>query len=469
MEPPGDLPVPQSGPPNVIDDATATIISEFTNSFKDRIPANVTPKLEALIASRKAKVHILEHCNKDQITEIMSNLDRVLPFYNPNHVLARRSLRFLRKICATKGCCPPSLFLPQGSVEFEQPRHVGLGSFGIVYRGRLNQTQLVAIKLLRGHLQREDGVISGVVSSFPKEAIVWKHLEHDNIVPFLGVDRGDDQNTHGLVSLWMDHGQIGTYLNTEAGQRADRRELIMDVARGLSYLNEISIVHGDLKCANILVDAAGHARLADFGLSVVMRGVDSTHHKVDSEKGGGTKRWMSPELHRERPALRTAQSDIYAFAMVMHEIFSGGIPFPLIYHNTEVKEQVVANGMRPDRPTNAEDVGLTDRVWNLMTDCWSSEPEHRPSICFVLNELAKSFNLPVAPAALTAGPNNTSLDPAQLYKQPALALQPHPALALQPQPALVSPPPIATPAESSGTQPVRRAHTAPMRFNARAR
>lgn len=59
------------------DDATATIISEFTNSFKDRIPANVTPKLEALIASRKAKVHILEHCNKDQITEIMSNLDRV--------------------------------------------------------------------------------------------------------------------------------------------------------------------------------------------------------------------------------------------------------------------------------------------------------------------------------------------------------------------------------------------------------
>lgn len=66
----------------------------------------------------------------------------------------------------------------------------------------------------------------------------------------------------------MDHGQIGTYLETEAGQRADRRELVrirccfpslthpegeqfpqvMDVARGLSYLNEISIVHGDLKC-----------------------------------------------------------------------------------------------------------------------------------------------------------------------------------------------------------------------------
>lgn len=81
-----------------------------------------------------------------------------------------------------------------------------------------------------------------------------------------------------------------------------------------------NIVHGDLKGANILVNANGEAALADFGLSAVIAvaGQPSTH----TSNGGGSFRWMAPELlmPREGIMVKTRASDIYSFGSVILEV-----------------------------------------------------------------------------------------------------------------------------------------------------
>ena len=116
---------------------------------------------------------------------------------------------------------------------------------------------------------------------------------------------------------------------------------LSEVTSGVVYLHELKIVHGDLKgvslmfwvCgyltykrieqANVLVDNAGTARLADFGLmsTVALSTVLFSESVVSS---GGTLHWMSPELldptHFGSEGRPTRESDCYALGMVVYEV-----------------------------------------------------------------------------------------------------------------------------------------------------
>ncbi|KAF8183315.1 kinase-like domain-containing protein, partial [Mycena galopus ATCC 62051] len=119
---------------------------------------------------------------------------------------------------------------------------------------------------------------------FTKEALMWHSPKHGNIVPFLGFNSTTFPNpTSALVSLWMTQGSVLQYIerNSPVAPYA-----LDDVIQGLSYLHSASVVHGDLNGRNILVDERGRARLADFGLSALIK----------PEPELSSTRWMSPEL-----------------------------------------------------------------------------------------------------------------------------------------------------------------------------
>jgi serine/threonine protein kinase len=79
--------------------------------------------------------------------------------------------------------------------------------------------------------------------------------------------------------------------------------------------------------ANVVIDADGRPLLTDFGLSSIMAGANSIV-AMSSGKGRGTVRWMAPELSDPNPAgaeiAASTEADIYAFAMVAIEVFTGG-------------------------------------------------------------------------------------------------------------------------------------------------
>ena len=156
------------------------------------------------------------------------------------------------------------------------------------------------------------------------------------------------------------------------------------------------MIHGDLKgvrlrwpesCfnltdssafkANILVDQAGRARLADFGLVTVISDYSSLLSS-SSHTQGGTARWMSPELidpqrFGVKKNRRTKSSDCYALGMVVYETISGRLPF---YQHADLT--VVMKVLEGERPTRG--AGFAGSLWHMLTLCWAPQPGNRPTI-----------------------------------------------------------------------------------------
>lgn len=75
---------------------------------------------------------------------------------------------------------------------------------------------------------------------------------------------------------------------------------------------------------------------------------------------------------------------------------SGNVPFS--QHNTLAVIYKTVNGARPERPTNAAAIGLSDALWKIVEDCWKQQPQERPAVRAVLNEFYHIIRLWAPPS-----------------------------------------------------------------------
>ena len=116
-------------------------------------------------------------------------------------------------------------------------------------------------------------------------------------------------------------------------------------------------------------------------------------------------RWMSPELLDPdqfgiKDGRLTRGSDSYAFGMVILEVFSGQPPFK--QYRDVVVMRMVLEGKRPGRPSGPEGVWFTDGLWQMLTLCWKSQRESRPSIGAILEFLERGSST-WKPSSMQAG------------------------------------------------------------------
>ncbi|KAG6808046.1 hypothetical protein H0H92_005591 [Tricholoma furcatifolium] len=173
---------------------------------------------------------------------------------------------------------------------------------------------------------------------------------------------------------------------------------------------------------NILVNESGRACVADFGLSSVSNKeiLAWTSHSPVASKGG-TVRWQAPELfdpEGEEDVHNTKASDIYAWAFVAYEIFTGEAPLAHISRDTTIVHKVLG-GERPRRPPNSSPSwsawGLTEDIWELMETCWNPDPAQRPNVSVVVERLQWALPRNIQKDA-EAETNGDSLSPGQFRK-----------------------------------------------------
>ena len=98
----------------------------------------------------------------------------------------------------------------------------------------------------------------------------------------------------------------------------------------------------------------------------------------------GISRWLAPELinpprkKRHQQPMGTKQADIFAFAMLAIEVFTGQLPFGDIGPETVIL--MISRGQRPEKPQGAENCGLTPGIWRFIQKCWHQNPAKRPDI-----------------------------------------------------------------------------------------
>jgi serine/threonine protein kinase len=254
---------------------------------------------------------------------------------------------------------PGVKFIPCDKLSKEN--YLAHGAFGAVSRAKLGKID-VAVKRPHDPLDIETEV----------RILTQISADCHHIVGFYGVTI-DKVDRLGIVMEYCAQGTLRHYLKKEFKhiQWQDKLILANEIATGLNFIHRGGYLHRDLHSKNILIDETGRAMITDFGLS---RDIDRTQstHAVH-----GIAPYIPPERLKKPPERYTQESDIYSLGVVFWEISSGTVPFATIEPRGIYLE--VVNGKR-EIPI----VGTPSLYEQLYTQCWDSNPNHRPSLDHVL-------------------------------------------------------------------------------------
>jgi serine/threonine protein kinase len=211
--------------------------------------------------------------------------------------------------------------LPPFQVEPLPPRYetlgeLGRGGMGIVYKARDRETgEVLAVKVLRPEIAAD----TQILERFKNELRLAHQITHRNVARLYEFHRSG-----GAVHLSMEFVE-GESLRSLL-QRSGKLPIpqILDLARqlaaGLSEAHRQSIAHRDLKPENIMLTANGELKVMDFGISRSFAAdVTSTLAII------GTPAYMSPEQAEGNTV--DHRTDIYAFGLILYEMFTGASPF----------------------------------------------------------------------------------------------------------------------------------------------
>jgi serine/threonine-protein kinase len=241
----------------------------------------------------------------------------------------------------------PGLEILPGLTLLRRLGHGGMGEAWLARDAELGCD--VVAKLLPGDAPPER------LALLRREARLVRKLKHPRIVPVYGFRAGER-----FCAVTLRHMTGGDAGARRSAAPAEIVRLGRDVADALAYLHALGVVHRDVKASNVLLDDAGRAHLADFGIATVAHG-DEDGIVV---RGGGSRASMSPQ--QRAGALPLPADDLYALGVLLFELLSGQTP--------EIDHDSVA-GSAPALP---ETLPIPARLRGLVGSLLAPSPEARP-------------------------------------------------------------------------------------------
>ncbi|XP_022150792.1 receptor-like cytosolic serine/threonine-protein kinase RBK2 isoform X1 [Momordica charantia] len=199
--------------------------------------------------------------------------------------------------------------------KFSHENLIGKGGYAEVYKGRLQDGQLIAVKRLTKGAPDERTVC------FLSELGIIAHIDHPNTAKLIGC--GIDGGMH-LVFKLSQNGSLGSFLHGPNASKLDwskRYKIALGIADGLLYLHDNCqrrIIHRDIKADNVLLTEDFEPQICDFGLAKWLP-KQWTHYSVS--KFEGTFGYFAPEYFMH--GIVDEKTDVYSFGVLLLELITG--------------------------------------------------------------------------------------------------------------------------------------------------
>lgn len=216
------------------------------------------------------------------------------------------------------------------------------------------------------------------LENFLKEARILKSANFIHIVKFFGIYL--NEKSYYLVLEYVSGGNLRDFIIDHSPELyvSHLLKMILDTCSGMIFLANKHIVHGDLRLSNLLVtkiDEKYVVKISDFGLSrsILFSNITDLSDDVAIK-------WAAPETLKYQNF--SEKSDVWAFGIVMWEIFSKGkLPYTDL-SNSQTINQVIEQGYRLPQPKDCPPL-----IYDLMIACWNFNSEDRPSFSSFLNPI----------------------------------------------------------------------------------
>ena len=260
--------------------------------------------------------------------------------------------------------------------RYEGLRRLGRGGMGEVWAARDRVLRRdVAIKLLLV----DEGLSSDLPARFEREAVAAAQINHPNVVALY--DRGVHEDVVFLVMELIDGMPLSTLIHASGVLPLARAlELAEQICAALEATHAAGVVHYDIKPRNVMITAAGAAKVVDFGIAGLLQAKRLTMVHSSHLSPAATLEYAAPEqLTAERGDTR---SDLYALGGILFAMLTGRAPFT--GHNAWA---VMAAKISSDAP-HLDQVrpGLPTALTDLVARMLEREPALRPQHARVVRE-----------------------------------------------------------------------------------
>ena len=274
--------------------------------------------------------------------------------------------------------------------KFDKGKRIGRGAFSFVYSIQERETKnIYAAKVIE--CDSDDNKRKTIID---REIRIMMSINHPTMIKFIGYSLSDfdQENNPVLIMELAQNGSLSSILKKvyegnipEYYNNTMRQILIFGIARAMKYLHDRNIIHRDLKPKNILINEYYEPMITDFGLS---KFVDIDHSQSQSIHEG-TQFYKAPEIIKKEPYGRKA--DVYSFAIILFEIINGSVPYPEFdgdkYSDYHFNKKIIDENYRPQFKE-----GIKDSFKKLIEQCWSTDPDDRPSFQEIMKKLSIRIN-----------------------------------------------------------------------------
>jgi serine/threonine protein kinase/tetratricopeptide (TPR) repeat protein len=248
--------------------------------------------------------------------------------------------------------------------RFAIVRYISGGGMGEVYEAedRFLQNAHVALKTILSQIANDPAM----QNRFEKEVLLAQKVTHENLCPIYAIFHCEQPlPAFSFLTMKLLPGMnLAERLQRHAPiPQEEAMQILRQMIAGLAALHAVGIIHRDVKPNNIMLDGSGQDLrlcITDFGLARAYA-IDSTN----LSKGAvmGTPAYMAPELFFGRPPSQA--SDIFAFGVVLHEVFTGEKP------------SVTPGGFSAAPSNRLKFASVPSYCKHLVRDCLSDDPKIR--------------------------------------------------------------------------------------------